>query len=382
MNKLQPMPNFGLKMLLALVLGALSFSVSADWELNLTEGVTEISNRVYDMHMMVLWICTGIGVIVFGAMAYSIVKHRKSKGVTPATFHESIKLEFLWTAAPLIILIVMALPAAKTLIAMEDTSDSDITIKITGHQWKWEYEYMDSGLRFFSNLHAESREAAVLGSGVDPNTVDNYLLDVDKRIVLPVDKKVRFLLTASDVLHAWWVPAFAIKKDAIPGFINQMWTKIDEPGVYRGQCAELCGKDHGFMPIVVEATSEEAYNEWVKAELVAQEAGKSLADMTMEEMMPKGEEVYGRACAACHQANGEGIPGVFPALKDSPMVLEDIAAHIDVVLNGKAGTAMQAFAAQLTDAELAAVITYERNAWGNDTGDMIQPKEIKAARPL
>ena len=354
----------------------------AEWELNLTQGVTDISREVYDMHMMVLWICCGIGVVVFGAMTISIIKHRKSKGVTPATFHESTVAEIIWTIIPLVILIAMAIPAAKTLIVMEDTSDAEITVKVTGHQWKWEYEYIESGVKFFSNLDSASREAAVKGSGIDVTTVDNYLLEVDNPVVLPVGKKIRFLLTASDVLHAWWIPDFAIKKDAIPGFINEMWTNINEEGTYRGQCAELCGKDHGFMPIVVEATSEAEYEEWTAMKLAEAEAEANSSDKewSMEDLMTRGEAVYATSCAACHQGNGEGIPGVFPSLKGTPMVLEDIEGHIDIVMNGKPGTAMQAFAAQLSDVELAAVVTYERNAWGNNTGDIIQPLEIKKLR--
>ncbi|WP_424947337.1 cytochrome c oxidase subunit II [Candidatus Spongiihabitans sp.] len=372
------------KVMLGLALWAISFTAAADWQLNLTQGITEISRRVYDMHMMVLWICVAIGILVFGAMAISIVMHRKSKGVIAATFHESITAEMLWTVVPFVILVAMAIPAAKTLIVMEDSSDADITIKITGHQWKWEYEYLNEGIRFISSLHADSREAAVLGSGIDPHTVDNYLLEVDKPMVLPVGKKIRFLLTANDVLHAWWLPALAIKKDAVPGFINEMWTKIDvdKVGVYRGQCAELCGRDHGFMPIVVEAKTEADYNQWVIRELAAAEQAASSADRewAMDELMAKGEAVYGATCAACHQANGAGIAGVFPGLVGSQMVLEDIESHIDIVMNGKPGTAMQAFAAQLGDVDIAAVITYERNAWGNDTGDAVQPAAVKAMR--
>ncbi len=392
MNKIQRMPERALKrtaktmakVMLGMSLWALSFTAAADWQLNLTQGVTEISRRVYDMHMMVLWICVAIGVLVFGAMAISIVKHRKSKGVSAATFHESITAEMLWTVVPFVILVAMAIPAAKTLIVMEDSSDADITIKITGHQWKWEYEYLNEGIRFISSLHSDSREAAVLDSGIDPHTVDNYLLEVDKPMVLPVGKKVRFLLTSNDVLHAWWLPALAIKKDAVPGFINEMWTNIDadKVGIYRGQCAELCGRDHGFMPIVVEAKTEADYNQWVAQELVAAEEAANSADRewTRAELMEKGKQVYDTTCAACHQANGEGITGVFPALAGNQMVLEDIESHIGIVMNGTPGTAMQAFAAQLGDVDIAAVITYERNAWGNDTGDVIQPATIKAAR--
>lgn len=368
--------------LYGLLIFAVSHSAHAEWELNLTEGVTEISRDVYDMHMFVLWICVWIGVVVFGAMIYSMIKHRKSKGVKPATFSHSTMAEIVWTVIPFAILVTMAVPAAKTLIEMEDTSDSDITVKITGHQWKWEYEYLDSGVKFISSLHPDSREAAVLDSGIDPNSVDNYLLEVDNPLVLPVGKKIRFVLTASDVIHAWWVPEFAIKKDAIPGFINEMWTKIDEEGVYRGQCAELCGRDHGFMPIVVHATSESEYNDWISAQMAAAEAEAQSADRewAMDELMTRGEKVYGTYCVACHQPNGQGLQGVFPSLVGTEMSLNDLDGHIDVVLNGKAGTAMQAFSAQLNDADLAAVITYERNAWGNDTGDVIQPSTIKAVR--
>ena len=367
-----------------LFLWAISFTAQADWQLNLTKGITAISRQVYDMHMMVLWICVAIGVLVFGVMAISIVKHRKSKGAIPATFHESIAAEMTWTVIPFVILVVMAIPAAKTLIAMEDTSNADVTVKITGHQWKWEYDYLDEGIKFISNLHEDSRKAAVLGSGIEPTSVDNYLLDVDKPLVLPVGKKVRFLLTSSDVIHAWWLPDLAVKKDAIPGFINEMWVNIDvdKTGTYRGQCAELCGRAHGFMPIVVEAKSEEDYNLWVEQERVAMEEAANSADRewAMAELMKKGEQVYGTTCVACHQANGTGVAGVFPALAGNQMVLEDIEAHIDIVMNGKQGTAMQAFSAQLGDADIAAVITYERNAWGNETGDMIQPSAIKAMR--
>ena len=354
----------------------------AEWELNLTRGVTEISRDVYDMHMFVLWICVVIGIVVFGAMTWSMIHHRKSKGVTPAKFHHSTMAEVIWTVIPFLILIAMAIPAAKTLVAMEDTSNSDITVKVTGHQWKWEYEYLDSGVRFISSLDAASREAAVPNSGIDPESVENYLLNVDNPMVVPVNQKVRLVLTASDVIHAWWVPEFALKKDAIPGFINEMWFLPEEIGTYRGQCAELCGKDHGFMPIVVEVKSEEDYNAWVDAQLASAGADAADADRewAMDELMERGEKEYATYCAACHQANGEGIAGVFPALKGSEMVLGDLAAHIDIVLNGKTGTAMQAFANQLNDAQVASILTYQRNAWGNDTGEAIQPAQVKDRR--
>jgi cytochrome c oxidase subunit II len=347
------------------------------WGLNLPVGVTPISQTAYSLHMLILWICVAIGVVVFGAMFYSILKHRKSKGAVPAQFHESTTVEILWTIIPFLILVSMAVPATKALIAMEDTSDSDMSIKVTAYQWKWQYEYLDEGIGFFSNLSTPHDQ---IYGGAEKGA--NYLLEVDNKMVVPVGKKVRLLLTASDVIHAWWVPELGMKKDAIPGFINEMWIQVMEPGVYRGQCAELCGRDHGFMPIVVEAKSEADYAQWVADQKMASAAAAADDDreMDMSELMARGEKVYGTHCAACHQANGAGIPPAFPGLIGSPLIKGPVAGHIDIVLNGKPGTAMAAYAAQLGDADLAAVITYERNAWGNDTGDMLQPSDIKAAR--
>ena len=358
-----------------LLLGATG--AQAEWGLNLQAGVTPISQTAYSLHMMILWICVAIGLVVFGAMFISILKHRKSKGAVPAQFHESTTVEILWTIIPFLILVSMAVPATKALIAMEDTSDSDISIKVTGYQWKWQYEYLDEGIGFFSNL-STPKDQIYGGAEKGPN----YLLEVDNKMVIPVGKKVRLLLTASDVIHAWWVPELGMKKDAIPGFINEMWIQVKEPGVYRGQCAELCGRDHGFMPIVVEAKSETDYAQWVADQKMASAAAAADDDreMGMDELMARGEKVYGTHCAACHQANGAGIPPAFPSLVGSPVIKGPVAGHIDIVLNGKPGTAMAAYAAQLGNADLAAVITYERNAWGNDTGDMLQPSDIKAAR--
>ncbi|MEM7195182.1 MAG: cytochrome c oxidase subunit II [Pseudomonadota bacterium] len=354
----------------------------ADWETNLTQGVTEISREVYWMHMAVMGICAVIGLVVFGVMAVSIIRHRKSRGVTPATFHENIVAEVIWTVIPFAILIGMAIPAAKALIKMEDTSDADLTLKITGYQWKWEYEYLDKDVRFFSNLAETSREAAALDSGIDVTKMEHYLLEVDNPVVLPVGKKIRFLLTSNDVIHAWWIPEFAVKKDAIPGFINQMWTNIDEPGTYRGQCAELCGKDHGYMPVVVEAVSEEEFDAWIleQQELAKAELESGDREWALAELMERGEKTYQSACAACHQPTGTGIPGAFPALAGNAEMLADLDGHIDTLINGRAGTAMQAFGSQLSDVDIAAVVTYARNAWGNDTGDVIQPSQIKDAR--
>jgi cytochrome c oxidase subunit 2 len=369
-----------------LAAGAISWvsgPVLADYALNMTTGVTETSNSVHDLHMTILGICVAIGVVVFGAMIYSIIKHRKSKGAVAAQFHESTAAEIAWTVVPIIILVSMAVPATRTLLAMEDTSNADMTIKVTGIQWKWKYDYLEDDISFVSNLHPKHNEARQLGSGMDPAQFgDQYLLDVDEPVVIPVGKKVRFLLTAADVIHAWWVPDLGWKKDAIPGFINEAWTEVKEPGVYRGQCAELCGRDHGFMPIVVKAVTEEEYVKWVASKQQVAQAAAASADRewTRDELMQRGAEVYATSCAACHQANGQGVPGAFPGLAGSPLATaEDPAAHIDIVLNGKQGTAMAAYANLLSDADLAAVITYERNSWGN-SASVVQPAAVKAAR--
>ncbi len=253
-----------LKKLCALVVGALlAGSASADWALNMPEGVTDLSAETYRLHMMVFWWCVAIAVVTFGAMIYSLLKHRKSLGVTPARFSHSMKAEVTWTVIPIIILLVMAVPAAETLIKLEDTRDPDLTVIATGYQWKWHYKYQNEDVEFFSNLDRASADARRVGSGVDPYTVENYLLEVDNRLVVPKGKKVRLLLTSNDVLHAWWVPQLAIKKDAIPGYINETWFRANETGVFRGQCAELCGMDHGFMPVVVEVVEPEEYQAWL-----------------------------------------------------------------------------------------------------------------------
>lgn len=375
---------------ISLVLLFMSNMALADIPLNMTQGVTPISREVYELHMIILWIVTIIAVLVFGVMFYSMLVHRKSKGAVAAQFHHSTAAEIAWTIIPILILVVMAVPATKTLIKMEKTEDAEITIKVTGIQWKWKYDYVDDGIddgtedgfSFISSLDQASNDARQKGSGIDPATVEHYLLNVDNPVVVPVNTKIRLLTTATDVIHAWWVPDLGWKRDAIPGFINDNWTIIEEEGTYRGNCAELCGKDHGFMPIVVEAVSQEKYAEWVatkKEEAAASAAGDNKT-FTMEELMAKGEEVYATACAACHQANGQGVPGAFPALAGSKMATEDMAGHIDIVVNGKAGTAMGAFGEILSAADIAAVVTYERNAWGNDTGEMVQPADVNAAK--
>lgn len=363
--------------LAAPVLAPLS-AAHADWALNMPRGVTQISREAYDQHMLMLWWCVAIGVLVFGVMFYSMIRHRRSAGHAAANFHHNTAAEILWTVIPVLILVLMAIPATRALIVMEDTSEADMTVKVTGHQWKWRYEYLEDDVDFFSSLAPESREA-IRG---DPTTREHYLLEVDNEVVLPVGRKVRLLLTADDVLHAWWVPALGMKKDAIPGFINEMWTRIDEPGVYRGQCAELCGKDHAYMPIVVRAVPENDYLAWVRERHAAQEvaAQAALRDWSREELMARGETVYLTACAACHQPGGEGQLPAFPAIAGSAIATGPVAGHLDRVMNGKPGTSMAAFAGQLDDVDIAAVVTYQRNALGNAAGDLVQPSAVRAAR--
>jgi len=361
-----------------IILAALwSVSAQADWALNMTEGVTEVSRSIYSLHMQIFWICVVIAIAVFSVMFWSIIHHRKSAGAKAEQFHENTTVELIWTIVPVLILVAMAVPATTTLIEMYDTSDSDVDIQVTGYQWKWQYQYLGEDLSFFSNLSTNPDE---IYNKVEKN--ENYLLEVDEPLVVPIGKKIRFLVTSNDVIHSWWVPAFAVKRDAIPGFINESWTRIDEVGIYRGQCAELCGKDHGFMPIVVQAVTDEDYALWLadKKASIAAEVAAAARVWSLEELMERGEKVYQTNCAACHQVGGQGISPMFPALKASAIATkpEQIDEHIKIVLEGRAGTAMQAYAAQLSAVELAAVITYERNAWGNDTGDIITPQSIQS----
>ena len=370
------------KLIQVIFLLTLPLGVIAEWGLNMGSGVTPISQKVYDMHMISLTVVTVIGILVFGVMFWSIFHHRKSRGVKPAQFSHSTTVEVIWTTIPLIIIIGLAIPATKLLIEMDDTSDSALTVKAVGYQWKWKYEYLEDDLTIYSNLDEKSVELSQRVDGVNPMEHENYLLDVDEPLVLPTNTKIRILTTANDVIHAWWVPDLGWKRDAIPGFINDNWTMINEPGTYRGQCTEICGKGHGYMPIVVKAVSMEEYKTWVAEKKESQEAtaAASNKEMSMEELMTKGEVVYKANCLACHQANGKGIQGVFPALAGSQIAIkpENIKTHITHILYGK--NLMPAFGEQLNDGDIAAVTTYERNAWGNDTGDMIQASDIKAER--
>ncbi|SVC25340.1 uncharacterized protein METZ01_LOCUS278194, partial [marine metagenome] len=348
--------------------------------LNLTEGVTPTSKMVYDLHMIILYIVTAIGVVVFGVMCWSIYHHRKSKGAVAEQFHHSTAAEIAWTVIPILILVLMAIPATKALVFMEQTGDAEMTLKVTGLQWKWKYDYLDEDISFISTLAQDSNDARQIGSGIDPNTVENYLLDVDNYVVLPIKTKIRILTTAADVIHGWWVPDLGWKRDAIPGFINDNWTYIEEPGIYRGNCAELCGRDHGFMPIVVNAVSKEEYVAWVDEQKAEQSAAAAGADRewTKEELLEKGAEVYAANCVACHMAEGQGLEGLFPALKGSAIVNGPASEMIMQVLNGK--NMMPAFKDLLNDVDIAAAITHERNSWGNTAADTVQPSDIKAAR--
>ena len=341
------------------------------WGLNMPESVTDVGKDIYDLHMLIFWICVAIGVAVFGVMFYSMIMHRKSNGVEPSKFHESVGLEIAWTVAPFLILIGMAVPATTTLIDIYDASEPDLDVKIVGYQWKWEYEYLEDGVSFFSNLSTTQDE--ILGKV--PKS-EHYLLEVDNPLVIPVGKKVRFLITANDVIHNWWVPDLAVKRDAIPGFINDAWVIANETGTYRGQCAELCGKDHGFMPIVVNVVEEQEYNEWLaqKKEEAAQIAEMNKLVLPFDEMMERGKSVYDKQCAACHAVDGKG--GIGPSMIGTAVTTGAMQNHIDVIVNGVPGTAMQAFGNQLSELDLAAVVTYERNAWGNNMGDMIQAVDV------
>lgn len=349
----------------------------SNWGLNMPKGVTPVSQEVYGLHMLIFLICCAIAVVVFGAMIYSIIYHRKSKGAVAAQFHHNTKAEIIWTIIPVLILLGMAYPATKSLIKIEDTTKADLTIKATGYQWNWGYDYIDEGFTFRSYLDEASNEARQLGSETNPADVPNYLLDVDNPIVVPVGKKVQLLLTGADVIHAWWVPELGGKKDAIPGFVNEMWFKAEQEGVYRGQCAELCGKDHGFMPIVVNVVSEAEYAEW--AAEMKEKSSFEYRDYSMDELMMAGENSYNKACASCHQVNGQGIPGAFPALTSGSKATGPVDEHINIILKGVDGTGMNAFDT-LNDFEIAAITTYERNAWGNNTGDLVQPADIRDRR--
>ncbi len=345
---------------------------------NMPRGVTPFSKDVYELHNTILAIVTVIGVLVFTAMFTSIIVHRKSKGYEAAKFSHSTKAEILWTAIPVLILVGVAIPSTRVLIDMESTGGAEMNIKVTGYQWLWKYDYIEDGVSFYSALDRDSNRVRQLHSGEDPRSVDNYLLNVDNRLVVPINTKIRFLLTSDDVIHSWWVPELGWKRDAIPGMVNEAWTLIEEEGVFRGQCAELCGKDHGFMPIVVEAVSREAYDAWVAERNVAMadEAHDSARLWTRAELMDHGANIYQAQCAACHQPDGGGLQPAFPALALNGQPTGALEDHLQVVLNGREGTAMTAFRGRLQPQDIAAAMTYARNAWSDTEGEVVQPSTI------
>jgi cytochrome c oxidase subunit 2 len=349
-------------------------------QLNFQQPVTKIAEQIYSLHTLMLIICLVIFVAVFGVMFYSILKHRKSTGHKAATFHESTSVEIAWTIIPFLIVIGMALPATKTVVAMKDTSNADLTIKATGMQWKWGYDYLKGegeGISFYSALSTPRDQI------VDPTKTksDNYLIEVDNPVVVPINKKVRIITTANDVIHSWTIPAFGVKQDAIPGFVRDTWFRAEKVGEYRGQCVELCGKDHAFMPIVVKVVSDADYKTWVegKKKEMAAKADDPNKVWTVDESKQRGEKVYTANCVACHQATGKGVPGAFPALDGSAIVNGPKAEQINIVLNGKGG--MPPWKSVLSDTDIAAVITYTRNNWSNKAQEnIVQPAEVLAAR--
>ncbi len=383
---------------LAAALGALaglfaSGGAQADYTWNFPPPVTPIARDTLKIHNEFMLIIGALFVAVFAIMIYSMIKHRKSVGHQPVRFSgPNGTVQWIWALIPFAILlfidfVLMGIPAYHAVIDMEDTkTKADMVLKVTGMQWKWQYEYPESGIKFVSNMSTPREQIANREA-----KGEHYLLETDHEVVLPVGKKVRVLLTATDVIHTWWVPQFGVKRDAVPGFLRETWVRIDEPGVYRGQCAELCGKDHGFMPVVVRAVPEPEYAAWVEkkqAELAAASAGAERS-WSKDELFARGKAVYEAQCAACHQADGKGLPPAFPAIAGSRIVGGPLLAadgklvkdsHLDRVLNGKEGTAMQAFRNTLSDVDIAAVVTYERNAFGNDQGDLIQPAQIKVLR--
>jgi len=349
--------------------------------LDMRAGVTEMSQRIQALHHISLWVCIVVGIVVFGAMFYSMFAHRRSKHPTPADFHESLTVEIIWTVIPVLILIVMAVPATQVLREIEDNSDADLTVLITASQWKWHYQYVEADIGFYSNLATPQAQI----DNLEPKG-EHYLLEVDNPLVLPTNKKIRFLTASNDVIHSWWVPDFAVKQDAVPGFINEAWTRVPQPGVYRGQCTELCGKDHAFMPIVVDVRPTEEFDAWIEDQRLAMllSGEQAVADRekewTIEELVPMGEGVFVEHCATCHERDGQGQGSKYPALAGSEIATGEIEDHLNRVMNGKVDTEMQAWAPQLSDLEIAAVMTYERNAWSNNTGQIIQPMTVYTAR--
>ena len=382
-----------------LSLTAASTASLADYMVDILPPASPMALDAYRLHWGILWVCVAIFFIVFGVMFWSIFKHRRSVGAKAAQFHENTTIEVIWTLVPLVVLVVMAIPATSTMINMKDASNADMTIKVTAYQWKWEYEYQQDGVRFFSSL-STPRDQIEEFDGPGKKKNENYLLEVDRPVVVPVGKKVRLLVTSNDVIHGWYVPQLGVNQYGIPGFVKDAWFTADKEGTYRGQCSQICGKEHAYMPIVVEAVSPEKYSAWVQkakaempvpapvAQAPAQAAPAAAAPAsaaedpnkkwTPDELKSVGEKVYAANCAACHQPTGKGMPPAFPPLEGSKVANGPKGPHIAIVLNGKPGTAMASFA-RLSDSELAGVITHTRTAWGNK-GDAVMPADVKAAR--
>ena len=383
----------------------LPVTARAEYRLNLQQPVTEVARQQYDLHTAILVITAIIGLGVFAVMFYSIVKHRKSAGHQAAQFHENTAVEIAWTIIPFFIIMAMALPATVVVLNYRDASNPDLTIKVVGTQWKWSYDYLDEGVFFYSTISTPPEQIGPLyygGEGVPSEAAgENYLLEVDNPMVVPVDTKVRLLLTAGDVIHSWWVPQLGVKQDAVPGLVRSSWFEATETGTYRGQCAELCGKNHAFMPVVVEVVSPEEYRDWVAgmrsaaAEPAAEDSPQLVGtvaqaqapapaeaaeprEWSAEDLMEQGQLSYTSMCSACHQADGSGLPPTFPALAGAEIASGPAPAHIDIVLDGKDGTTMAAFS-HLSDAQLAAIITYERQSWGN-SGSIVMPADVAARR--
>lgn len=368
---------------LILVISAclLATKASALPAFNMPYGVSPISHQIYHLHMACFWVCCVIGAGVFGVLIYSLIKFRKSKGAKASHFHEHLGIEIIWTTIPFLILVALAIPATIILQNIHNTDESKLTIKVTGYQWKWRYEYLDQGVSFFSNLSTPLEQI----NGLAPKG-KWFLIEVDKPMVVPVNTKVKLLITADDVIHSWWVPELGVKQDAIPGYINENWIYVTKEGTYRGQCGELCGINHGFMPIVVQAVSQEDFNKWVIENQIKSKP-QPLKTMTEEELLKLGKQHYEISCGMCHQNNGEGLPPSFPPLKHSRIVTGPATADIGFVLAGVPGTAMQAFGEQLDDTTIAAIVTYTRKAWGNDEINaknkypvVVQPQDVANAR--
>ena len=350
------------------------FSEASDY--NMPIGVTEVSEEIFDLHMLIMWICVWIGVVVFGIMFWSLWKYRKSSGAIAAKFDDHYWLEIGWTVAATVILIGMAIPSTSVMIKAYDDTEGDINIMVTGYQWKWQYTYLEDGVSFFSNLSTSQEE---IDNAIPKG--EFYLSEVDEPLVIPINKRIRFLITGNDVIHSWWVPDFAVKQDAVPGFINTAWTNVPKPGIYRGACTELCGLKHAFMPVVVRAVEQEEYEAWIIEKIALAEAEKLLTEKvwTKAELVERGQGVYLKNCVACHQANGQGLPPVFPSLEGSQIVMRDKARNIEILMEGVQGAAMQAFSKQLSEVDIASVITYTRDSWSNGKngdGEIVVPMDI------